>query len=58
VADAVTASTRCLAWLPALSVNGMRWIDGGVRSAKKADLLLPLARLPIMATSGIPRMRT
>lgn len=50
--DAVTASTALPGLLPTVSINGGRYIDGGVRSADNADLALGYANVLVLSPLG------
>jgi NTE family protein len=56
--DAVTASTALPGLVPTQSINGTRYIDGGVRSPDNADLASGYANVvvlsPLGARSGTP----
>jgi NTE family protein len=56
--DAVTASTALPGLSPTVSINGRRYIDGGVRSADNADLASGYAHVvvlsPLSERSGTP----
>jgi NTE family protein len=56
--DAVTASTALPGLAPTVSINGARYIDGGVRSADNADLASGYANVvvlsPLSGRSGTP----
>jgi NTE family protein len=59
--DAVTASTALPGLVPTVSVNGARYIDGGVRSPDNADLASGYANVivlsPLGGRSGTPPER-
>src|SRR5271170_1645006 len=50
--DAVTASTALPGLVSTVSINGGRYIDGGVRSADNADLALGYANVVVVSPSG------
>jgi NTE family protein len=50
--DAVTASTALPGLLPTVSINGGRYIDGGVRSADNADLASGYANVVVLSPLG------
>jgi NTE family protein len=50
--DAVTASTALPGLLPTVSINGGRYIDGGVRSAENADLASGYANVVVLSPLG------
>ncbi|MGH9106515.1 MAG: patatin-like phospholipase family protein [Acidimicrobiales bacterium] len=50
--DAVTASTAAPGLVPTVSINGSRYIDGGVRSTENADLALGYANVVVLAPLG------
>ncbi len=50
--DAVTASTALPGLVPTVSINGGRYIDGGVRSADNADLALGYANVVVVSPLG------
>jgi NTE family protein len=52
LADAVTASTALPGMAPTHSVNGTRYINGGVRSAENADLASGYANVVVLSPFG------
>jgi NTE family protein len=50
--DAVTASTALPGLVPTASINGGRYIDGGVRSADNADLASGYANVVVLSPLG------
>jgi NTE family protein len=50
--DAVTASTALPGLAPTVSINGGRYIDGGVRSADNADLAAGYANVVVLSPLG------
>jgi len=50
--DAVTASTALPGLVPTVSINGARYIDGGVRSADNADLASGYANVLVLSPLG------
>jgi NTE family protein len=50
--DAVTASTALPGLVPTVSINGTRYIDGGVRSTDNADLASGYANVVVLAPLG------
>jgi NTE family protein len=52
LADAVTASTAAPGLVPTVSVNGARYIDGGVRSLDNADLASGYANVVVLSPLG------
>jgi NTE family protein len=52
LADAVTASTALPGLVPTHSINGGRYIDGGVRSADNADLAAGYAHVVVISPLG------
>ena len=50
--DAVTASTALPGLVPTVSINGTRYIDGGVRSPDNADLASGYAHVLVLAPLG------
>ncbi len=50
--DAVTASTALPGLVPTVSINGTRYIDGGVRSADNADLASGYANVVVLSPLG------
>jgi len=50
--DAVTASTALPGLVPTVSINGVRYIDGGVRSSENADLASGYANVVVLAPLG------
>jgi NTE family protein len=52
LADAVTASTALPGMAPTHSVNGTRYISGGVRSAENADLASGFANVVVLSPLG------
>ena len=50
--DAVTASTALPGLVPTVSINGGRYIDGGVRSAENADLASGYANVLVLSPLG------
>jgi NTE family protein len=50
--DAVTASTALPGLLPTVSINGGRYIDGGVRSVDNADLAAGYANVVVLSPLG------
>jgi NTE family protein len=50
--DAVTASTALPGLAPTVSINGGRYIDGGVRSAENADLASGYANILVLSPLG------
>lgn len=50
--DAVTASTAAPGLVPTVSINGARYIDGGVRSTDNADLASGYANVVVLAPLG------
>lgn len=50
--DAVTASTALPGLVPTVSINGSRYIDGGVRSADNADLASGYANVVVLSPLG------
>jgi NTE family protein len=52
LADAVTASTALPGLVPTVSINGARYIDGGVRSAENADLASGYANVVVLSPLG------
>ena len=50
--DAVTASTALPGLVPTVSINGGRYIDGGVRSAENADLASGYANVLVISPLG------
>ncbi len=50
--DAVTASTALPGLVPTVSINGGRYIDGGVRSADNADLASGYATVVVLSPLG------
>jgi len=55
--DAVTASTALPGLVPTVSINGARFIDGGVRSPDNADLASGYANVVVLSPLGA-RSRT
>jgi NTE family protein len=47
--DAVTASTAMPGLVPTVEINGVRYIDGGVRSAENADLAAGYANVLVLS---------
>jgi NTE family protein len=47
--DAVTASTALPGLVPTVSINGTRYIDGGVRSSENADLASGYANVLVLS---------
>ncbi len=52
--DAVTASTALPGLVPTVSINGGRYIDGGVRSPDNADLACGYANVVVLSPLGGP----
>jgi NTE family protein len=52
LADAVTASTALPGLTPTHSINGIRYINGGVRSAENADLASGYANVVVLSPFG------
>ena len=50
--DAVTASTALPGLVPTVSINGSRYIDGGVRSNENADLASGYANVLVLSPLG------
>ena len=50
--DAVTASTALPGLAPTVSINGTRYIDGGVRSTENADLAAGYANVVVLSPLG------
>ena len=50
--DAVAASTALPGLVPTVSINGARYIDGGVRSADNADLASGYANVVVLSPLG------
>ena len=50
--DAVTASTALPGLVPTVSINGARYIDGGVRSPDNADLASGYANVMVLSPLG------
>jgi NTE family protein len=50
--DAVTASTAAPGVVPTVSINGSRYIDGGVRSLDNADLATGYANVVVLSPLG------
>jgi NTE family protein len=50
--DAVTASTALPGLVPTVSINGARYIDGGVRSPDNADLASGYANIVVLSPLG------
>ncbi len=50
--DAVTASTAAPGLVPTVSINGARYIDGGVRSVDNADLASGYANVVVLSPLG------
>ena len=50
--DAVTASTAMPGLVPTHSINGSRYIDGGVRSTENADLARGYANVVVLSPLG------
>jgi NTE family protein len=50
--DAVTASTALPGLVPTVSINGTRYIDGGVRSPDNADLASGYANVVVLSPLG------
>ena len=50
--DAVTASTAAPGLVPTVSINGARYIDGGVRSFDNADLASGYANVVVLSPLG------
>ena len=50
--DAVTASTALPGLVPTVSINGARYIDGGVRSSENADLASGYANVMVLSPLG------
>jgi NTE family protein len=50
--DAVTASTALPGLVPTVSINGARYIDGGVRSTENADLASGYANVVVLSPLG------
>jgi NTE family protein len=50
--DAVTASTALPGLVPTVSINGKRYIDGGVRSPDNADLASGYANVVVLSPLG------
>ena len=50
--DAVTASTALPGLVPTVSINGNRYIDGGVRSPDNADLATGYANVVVLSPLG------
>ena len=57
LADAVTASPALPGLIPTVSINGSRYIDGGVRSTDNADLAAGYANVVVLSPLG-GRIRT
>ena len=51
--DAVTASTALPGLVPTQSINGTRYIDGGVRSPDNADLASGYAHVVVLSPLGV-----
>src|SRR5260370_25799562 len=54
LADAVTASTALPGLVPTHSINGTRYINGGVRSGENADLASGYANVVVLSPFGGP----
>jgi NTE family protein len=52
LADAVTASTALPGLVPTHSINGIRYINGGVRSNENADLAAGYANVVVLSPFG------
>jgi NTE family protein len=52
LADAVTASCALPGLVPTVSINGARYIDGGVRSTENADLAAGYASVVVLSPLG------
>ena len=50
--DAVTAGTALPGTVPTHSINGTRYINGGVRSAENADLASGYANVVVLSPFG------
>ena len=50
--DAVTASTALPGLVPTVSINGARYVDGGVRSSENADLASGYANVVVLSPLG------
>jgi NTE family protein len=50
--DAITASTALPGLAPTVNINGIRYIDGGVRSADNADLASGYANVVVLSPLG------
>ena len=50
--DAITAGTALPGLSPTMSINGTRYINGGVRSAENADLASGYARVMVLSPFG------
>lgn len=50
--DAVTASTALPGLVPTVSINGVRYIDGGVRSPDNADLASGYTNVVVLSPLG------
>jgi NTE family protein len=50
--DAVTASTAAPGLVPTVSINGARYIDGGMRSTENADLASGYAHVVVLSPLG------
>jgi NTE family protein len=50
--DAITASTALPGLVPTVSINGTRYIDGGVRSNENADLASGYANVVVLSALG------
>src|SRR6201985_3333949 len=50
--DAVTASTALPGFAPTHNINGIRYINGGVRSAENADLASGYANVVVLSPFG------
>jgi NTE family protein len=50
--DAVTASTALPGLVPTVSINGRRYIDGGIRSPDNADLAAGYANVVVLSPLG------
>ena len=50
--DAVTASTAAPGLVPTVSINGARYIDGGMRSLDNADLASGYANVVVLSPLG------
>ena len=52
VIDAVAASTALPGLVPTVEINGVRYIDGGVRSADNADLAMGYTNVVVLSPLG------